>query len=497
MKKFLQRFWPLNIRLQLTAWYTTVFAVLLLFTGAFFYQHLETSLDASLDSSLQIRAQQIASEIVTSNGELTLHDLTLNPSGQTLKSQVTQPGNVDYGEMVRLLNGHGTVLQETPAFSTLNVPNSSIEQSLQGNPWQGTARAGRDVEIRIYSRALLQQGHVIAVIQVGETLVPLDQLLHDLVGELLVVGALALLVCALGSYWLAARAFAPIRHLAQVARHIKADDLQQRVIIPAAQDEIQYLALTLNEMLDSLEHAFLRQRRFVADASHELRTPIAVLRNKADITLLKDRTPQEYVQVLQEVSEESERLGRLIGDLLALARGDEGRTQFNWETVSLNQLVEMVLAYAQPLADELGIHLYAHNIDTAIVRGDETRLIQILMNLVENAIFYTPAGGEVKLSIQMQHETARIIVQDTGIGIAAEHLPHIFERFYRGDQARQITARSSSGLGLAIVDWIIQAHGGSVAVESTIGRGSTFTIILPAGEKQQHLPQSPEVSRGE
>ena len=483
MRTFVRHYWPPNVRLQLMAWYTAVFAVLLLFTGGFFYQHLERSLETSLDSTLQVRAQQIASEIVTTHGVLTLNDLTMNPSGQALDGQAPQQGNVDYGELVRLIDPHGKVLRETPAFSSLNVPVNSIVQSMQGNPWQGTVIVRGDIEIRIYSRALLQQGHVIAVVQVGQSLASLHGLLHELVGELLIIGALALLVCALGSYWLAARAFAPIRRLAQVARHIKADDLQQRVPIPPAHDEIQYLALTLNEMLESLEQAFLRQHRFVADASHELRTPITVLRNKADITLLKTRTPQEYTEVLLEVSEESERLGHLIGDLLALARGDEERTQFTWENVSLNQLVEMVLAYAQPLADERDIHLCVGNLATVAVWGDEARLIQILMNLVENAIFYTNTDGEVKVSVQTHQETASIIVHDTGIGIAAEHLPHIFERFYRGDQARQITSQSSSGLGLAIVDWIVQAHRGSVAVESEIGRGSTFTITLPTTNK--------------
>jgi two-component system OmpR family sensor kinase len=164
---------------------------------------------------------------------------------------------------------------------------------------------------------------------------------------------------------------------------------------------------------------------------------------------------------------------------LAFARGDEGSTQFAWENVSLDQLVEMVLAYAQTLADERGIHIYAGNIDAVVGGGDETRLIQILMNLVENAIFYNKLGGEVNVLIQKHQETASMIVHDTGIGIAAEHLPHIFERFYHGDQARQITPQSNSGIGLAVVDLIVQAHKGSIAVESEIGQGSTFTITLP------------------
>jgi heavy metal sensor kinase len=482
MKKLIRRVFPLSIRLQLMFWYTTVFAMLLLFTGAFFYQHLETSLEASLDTTLQIRAQQIASELEVVHGIVTLHDLTINPLGEqpSMQTQWSGRDNVDYGELVRLLDGHGKLLSETPAFQFVSAPQESISQPLQGHPWQGTVVTSSGREIRLYSRAFFSTGHVLALILVGESLTNLHTLLHELVGELLAIGALVLVMCAGGSYWLAARSFAPIQRLAQTARRIQAGDLHQRVPIPPAQDELQYLALTLNEMLDSLEQAFVLQRRFVADASHELRTPIAVLRNKAEVALLSARSPQDYIRVLRAVCAESERLSRLIGDLLDLARGDEGRTHFAREEVALDELGEMVVAHLQPLAQKRHIHLSFQASPPAMVQGDEARLIQVLLNLTENALHYTPAGGRVSLWIQQEQAQVILTVQDTGVGITARHLPHIFERFYRGDHSRQRSDAQSSGLGLAITDWIVRAHGGTIEVESQVGVGSIFRVRLPS-----------------
>lgn len=481
MKILLRSIWPPSIRWQLVAWYTAVFAMLLLGTGAFFYRHLETSLEASLDTTLQVRAQQIASELVLTNGVITLHDLAVNPSGTPPDTQGRwfQRDNVEYGELVRLLDARGHVLSETPAFRVISAPSASITQPLQGAPWQGTVLTAGNREIRLFSRTFTQHHHAVAVIQVGESLTALQALLQELVEELLLVGALVLLVCAWGSYWLAARSFAPIQHLARTARRIQAGDLHQRVPVPTAHDEIQYLALTLNAMLESLEHAFLRQRRFVADASHELRTPVTVLRNKAEVALLSRRQPEEYERVLREVSGESERLSRLLGDLLLLARRDEGWMPCAQEPVHLNQLAALVVEYAQPLAEQRGIGVQKRTEEPVTIQGDEAQLIQVIMNLVENALWYTNAGGTVTVSVYAHATQARLEVQDTGEGIAAEHLPHVFERFYRGDQARQRTKKSGAGLGLSIAEGIVRAHGGTITVESQVGKGSMFTVMLP------------------
>jgi heavy metal sensor kinase len=387
--------------------------------------------------------------------------------------------DVNYGAFVRLLDIHGTRLTETPAFRALRVPAASVTQPLQGIPWQGTIQSTSDQEVRLYSRTLTNKGKPVAVIQVGESLSNLHTLLHQLVAALLVVGFLVLASCAAGSYWLAARSFAPIQRLAETARKIKAEDLHQRVPVPPVRDEVQYLAMTLNSMLDSLDQAFSRQRQFVADASHELRTPVAVIRNKAGVALLEPPRLDETVTALQEIRTETERLTFLLTDLLTLARGDEGRARFGREVVQLDRLVETVAATTEVLADERRIQLALRIPHPVTVVGDEARLIQVVMNLLDNAIRYTNPGGRVWVSVEQTDDSARLIVRDTGSGIAPEHLPHIFERFYRADPTRRRTGGSSSGLGLSIVEWIARTHGGSVEVESQVGQGSCFTVTLP------------------
>jgi heavy metal sensor kinase len=283
----------------------------------------------------------------------------------------------------------------------------------------------------------------------------------------------------MGSYWLAGRSFAPIQRLAETARKIKAGDLHQRVPVSPVRDEVQYLALTLNEMLDSLDQSFSRQRRFVADASHELRTPVAVIRNKAEVALLRPRSPDDYCTVLHSIHAETERLSHLISDLLALARGDEGQARFEREAVHLDQLVESVAGNAEGLANARGIRMTVQASQPVTLVGDEARLIQVLMNLLDNAIRYTNPGGEVQVKLQASGATAQLVVRDTGIGVAPEHLPHLFERFYRADAARQRTGGSGTGLGLSIVEWIVRNHAGSVVVQSQVGHGSCFTVTLP------------------
>ena len=478
MNALIPRIWPLGIRLQLMLWYTIVFAALLLFSGALFYLHVEHSLEANLDTTLQVRAQAIAEGITLVGGTIVVRDVTGDLPGFDVSpgNQHLEPADVDNGGFVRLLDARGRLVRETPGFRTLRVPADSFTHPLQGTAWQGTVTKRDGQEVRLVSLALTKNGQRFAVVQVGQPLAELHTLLHDLVGELLIVGLVVLLACAVGGYWLAARAFTPIQRLAATARRIKAGDLHKRVAVPLARDEVQYLALTLNEMLDSLEQAFSSQRRFVADASHELRTPVAVIRNKTDVARLWARTPQDYVAVLEGVNAEAERLGHLISDLLALARGDEGRTQFEREPTRLDLIAYEVAASTDLLAAEGGITLEVQAPGSVTILGDEARLIQVVMNLVENAVRYTNPGGHVTVTVEGRQGQACLSVRDTGIGIAPEHLPRIFERFYRADPSRQ---RSGSGLGLSIAEWVVRAHGGTVSVKSQVGQGSCFTMTLP------------------
>lgn len=470
----------LGVRVQLTFWYTAIFGLLLLIAGVLVYFNLESSLDGSPDAALKLRTQQLADDVKLDERRIqtegSLGDL---PGFDPLDNRLTSQADVNFDNLVRLLDMHGNVLYETPAFHKIQVPAASILQPLQGIPWQGTVSVGDDQEVRVYSRTVADDGKVFAIIQVGASLNQVQNVLKQVTTELLVAAFCVLLLGALGSYWLAGRAFAPIRRLIEVARTIKAGDLRQRVPVPRTSDEVQALALTFNEMLAGLEQTLNRQRRFVSDASHELRTPVAVIRSKTDLALQQPGELEEYVTVLRQINGESERLGRLVSDLLALARADEGKNHFEMETVPLHLLAEAVAANAEPLALERDISLRVEADSPVNVRGDEARLIQVIMNLLDNAIRYTNAGGSVTLSVASTRDQATLTVRDTGIGIQPEHLPRIFDRFYRVDSARTHKLDSNSGLGLSIVDWIVRVHHGTIDVESQPGHGSTFVVTLP------------------
>ncbi len=486
MSFFSRPFRPLGVRLQLTLWFTGVFALLFFSAGAFLYFHLELSLGKSLDAAIQTHAQQIANDIAYSHGKIHIFDATADLPGfdKQVGQQHVSDGDVNYETLVRLLDAQGHVIHVTPAFLKLKVPGISVTQPLHGEPWQDTITT-RDgsAQVRLYSSVLSVDGKPFGVIQVGQSLEDLHETLHHIVEELIIVGIVVLFLSAIGSYWLASRALAPIHSLIRTARSIKGGDLSQRVPVSQAHDELHFLAVTLNEMLESLDHTFARQRRFVADASHELRTPVAVIRSMTDVALLHSSTQQEYISVLSNVNSEAERLSKLINDLLALARGDENQTKFECEPVQLDQLVDIVAANAEPLAADHGVTIQRSVLEPVTILADEARLIQMFMNLIDNAILYTNRGGTVTVAVAWKQEQASISIQDNGVGIASEHLPHIFERFYRVDPARTRTEGGSSGLGLAIVEWIVRAHKGAIVVDSHPGQGTTFTINLPLGSQ--------------
>jgi heavy metal sensor kinase len=480
--KRIQRIFPLGIRQQLTLWYSAVFAVLLLLAATLFYARFQTTLASSLDTALQLQAQQIAGDItMNADGTMTIQDATAELPGFDPRDQRQSlpAADVNLGVLVRVLTADGQPFHTTPTFHTLIVPSESVTQPLHGQPWQGNITTADGQPVRLYSRALTQDGKIFGVVQVGTTLSMVNTILYDVGTELLLISPVLLVLAALVSSWLASRAFAPMKRVIKTTRAIKAGDLRQRVPLPRAQDEVYQLTLTLNEMLDSLEQTFLRQRRFVADASHELRTPVTVIRSKTDLALLQVFPPEDYVTTFRTIHAEAERLGRLISDLLALARADEGQVYLERDVVQLDLLVGAVAATVEPLAAEHGVTLEVKTSEPISVLGDESRLMQVVMNLLENAIRYTNPGGHVLVAVQAKQVQACLVVRDTGIGIAPEHQLYLFDRFYQVDQARTGIEGGNSGLGLAIVDWIVKAHDGSIQVESQLGQGSTFTVLLP------------------
>jgi two-component system OmpR family sensor kinase len=479
----LRHLWPPGIRMQLTIWYTLVFALLLLCSDILLYTQLQTSLLNNLDKALSLQAKQIATNINSDGGIVTIQDIGGQPegTGNTPSSNNQQGSHIDimFSTLVRVLDLHGHVVSATPSFHMLLVPAISMTETLRQHEWLGTVQTRAGQQVRLYSTIVTENGTSIAIVQVGESLAQLETSLRSLLLELLLIAPFALLLGGTGSYWLAARAFIPIDQLTRKARQIGAGDLHQRVPVPSAHDEVRRLAQTLNEMIERLDQSFARQLRFVADASHELRTPVAVIRSMTDLALLQELSSTEYKTLLENINNETERLGRLISDLLVLARADEGNVVFEREPVRLDELVHAVAQNAELLAVEHDLKLEVYAAQPVTILGDESRLIQAVMNLLDNAIQYTNAGGKVTVIARQNGAAAQVVVQDTGIGIAPEHLPHIFERFYRVDPARLRTENNNSGLGLSLVKWIIEMHGGSITVESQPGQGSTFTVTLP------------------
>jgi heavy metal sensor kinase len=291
---------------------------------------------------------------------------------------------------------------------------------------------------------------------------------------------LVLILASAGGYFLARKSLAPIASMNSQTKRISADNLSQRLDVTSPRDELGRLATTINDLLARLESSFKEQQRFIADASHELRTPLAVLRGETEVALAKQRSADEYQQSLSLIQEEAEQLSRIVEDLFILARQPiDAPARLMKERVSLNETVKDCARAAQVLATRKGVTLTTESNSASIdLNGDKELITRMILNLLDNAVKYTPAGGEISLALTRQNGNAEIVVRDTGIGIAEVDRQRVFDRFYRVDKARS-RALGGAGLGLSIVRWIVEVHGGDIHVDSAPGRGSTFTVDLP------------------
>jgi signal transduction histidine kinase len=312
-----------------------------------------------------------------------------------------------------------------------------------------------------------------------------------LLGTLLALAPVILLISLGVAYYVAGRAFRPVDDLINEVEAITdGRSLHRRLPVAASGDELSRLSSTLNAMIGRLESSFTALRRFTADASHELKTPLTVLRADVERAMHPGTTGSERMIALEEALQETARMADLVESLLTLARADEGRFDLHREPVRLVPLVRDVFETAVILGEDAGLTIELPVCEDATVMGDPNRLRQLFLNLVTNAIKYTPRGGHVEISLTRRpHDEIALTVRDTGIGISASDLPHVFERFWRADRVRSRRVatgdsawgldRGGFGLGLSISQWIVQAHGGSLTVQSRLGRGSLFTVVLP------------------
>jgi heavy metal sensor kinase len=459
---------PLSVRTRLTLWYSGVLLAIVVTISMLSYSWLRWGLLQDLDASLLTVAQVIkdtdAPERAAADPDALLRELL---------------GPELYDKFFQLLDPEGRPHVSSPRRRPFALPLSAAARAraARGQTTFETVVLTGAEPVRVLTMPIVRDGRVAEILQVGMLLRRARATLDRYLDTLIVLIPLGVGLAALGGAVIAQFALRPVDQMTRTARRITAEDLSQRVERRGTGDELDRLAETMNGMLARLEQAFAQTRRFAADAAHELRTPLAVLRGSIEVALRGDRSPEEYRRVLASSLEEVERLIRLSEDLLLLSRSVAGPEPAR-APVDLEPLLLEVFDVGARLGRAAGVSVRVETAVPASVRGDANALRRALLNLVENAVKYTAAGGKVELALVPDGGWAVLTVADTGIGVEPADAERIFEPFVRLDAARSRDT-GGAGLGLAIARSIVVAHGGTLAVESRPGEGSRFTIRLP------------------
>lgn len=474
-----------TIRWRLTLWYTVALAVTVLAFGTALYLERKQSGIKELDQRLSLEAD-LAHRWLTESYKVLGRIVTTSGSNPAL-----DPGISAYLESLRdylvVTDSAGQVLALSEV--TRPLPADALERlaaPLDTTGFRrhiGTMPLGSPTgTVRYLAEPVDDAGPSISGLLVAT---PTRQAAFgpaDLLRSMLLIAPVILLSAGLVGYWLAGTSLRPVQTIMDEVEAISdGRSLHRRLAVPLSGDEMARLALTVNGMLARLEQSFASLHRFTADASHELKTPLMVLRAGVERALVHPGLPPEILQSLDETLAQINRMAEMVESLLTLARADEGRAPLAVEECDLRELVADVAETAGMLGESAGVtEVHALPDAPVVLAVDRHRIREMLLNIVTNAIKYTPQGGTVSISLEQDTEAVTVSVRDTGIGIAAGDLPHIFERFWRADPARSRTGdRPGVGLGLAITKWIVEAHGGTISVQSRPGRGSVFTVRLP------------------
>jgi len=452
----------MSLRLRLTLLYSTMIGVILLIFGAVVYILVNIVLLNQVDDTLANVAGDIMGVArVNSIGQISV--VSLPPLDMTANAYVQVWGSDD------------RLISTSPSIGILNEPLDPVGLGMGRTLYRDATLQG--VHLRVLTVPIQVKGRVAGILQVGSNLDVVDATLSNLLSIMGSGALVAILLAAVSSWVVLGRALSPLESITETVEQInRADDLSRRIPYhEQTEDEIGDLVESFNQTLERLESLFTSQQRFLADVSHELRTPLTVIKGNVDLMRRMKEVDEES---LGSIDQEAGRLTRLVGGLLMLAQAESGKLTLNLKPVELDVLLTEVFQESRILAGAR-IRVHLNDIDQVQVNGDRDRLKQVFLNLVANAIQYTPAGGDVFMSLASVKDQARIIVRDTGPGIPSEDLPHIFERFYRAEKSRTRSKAGGFGLGLSIAHWIVDHHGGRIEVDSKEGRGTTFAIWLP------------------
>jgi len=441
-----------SLRSKLLAWYALVLvAVLATFAALAVWTVWQSGL-RDLDARLTATASLLARAI------------TLDSAGQ-YEVNLTGPGLAAF-----------TVGDDGPYYAVWTSAGKLIDRS--DPDIDATTLGAPQIRSRRGNREVIVAGDHGALVLVGSSLAQLRSDLWRTVLRFAMAGGVALVLSLGGGWFLVGRALAPIARIGETAEAMSVSNLGLRVDITRTEDELGTVATSLNRAFDRLQEAFERQTRFTADASHELRTPLALLMAEIEWTLARPRANGEYRSSLGICMKAAQRMRGVVEGLLTFARADAGAIELRREPVNLAHLVEEVASGLGSIASERGVIICVEGVP-ALVNGDPSRLRELISNLVLNAVQYSPSGGTVTCAISTPGPALRLEVSDTGPGVDAQDLPHIFERFYRANKARSRDS-GGAGLGLAISKWIAESHGGHIRCDSRKGQGARFTVELPA-----------------
>jgi heavy metal sensor kinase len=456
-----------------------------LLTGAFLlfsvalYQVLRGYLESSLAQTLFRRSEQIAVSLLAD----------INKTGERYVAEqiATRYAPENYERFIRITRPDGGVLYASGRTASFDPSGlRPLVVSDVKSDFVQKVLLGDDNLLLVTVRVFESSDGRRFLIESGGPMAPIETILSHLLFSLLIGVPLLALVAVGGGFILVGCALAPVVQIAKSAEQIALHNLNERLPLTKTGDELEHLSLALNRMIARLSDAFEQNRRFLADASHELRTPLAAWRGEMESVVEQTRGLPELRDRAGSALEEVDRLAKIVDALFAISRLDAGEAQQEWARFDLAPLAASTTEQMALLAEDKGVSVSCKVQGQVSVDGDRARIKQVVVNLLDNAIKYTPSGGSINLDVYAREDKALIKVADTGIGIPADALPHIFERFFRVDKARTRDA-GGAGLGLAIVKSICNAHGGQVEVESDEGRGSSFTVELPLARPGQRL----------
>jgi len=457
----------LSIGTRLTLWYLVIFALAQLVFGTGMWLLLRHHLYDLADDDLERQVDDLQKFLAAQKKDASMAKLQV---------EVTEAYAIEHaGDYLQVYAGDGNWIYQSEFMKAHPLP--AVEPGrIQGLSFEDRSMDGRP--LRFATQRIEINGHLYAL----QTGLLIDDVMDTLAMfrlYLLMFAPLLLLAAAAGGYWLSRRALAPVDKIVGSARQIGGTNLGSRLEKLDTGDELQRLSDTLNEMLDRIESAFRRVTEFTADASHELRTPISLIRTEAELALRRARGEAQYKESLEHILHEAEATTALIEELLSLARADSGRESLKMQAVNMRETLRDAAERWRQVATMCGLE-FSDDLGAGelFVMGDEAALRRVVGILLDNAFKYTPPPGTVHLALEQKAEKAVITVRDSGVGIAPEEQAKIFERFYRVDKARS-REKPGAGLGLSIAQWIAQQHGGSITVESEAGRGSTFCVDLP------------------